>query len=255
MMDNTDYIGEDELQEVYEPLCRWTEWWLEYRDEDQDGIPEYHHGNDSGWDNSTVFIKSPPVESPDLPAFLIIQMEVLAEIAEKINETRDAKKWKDHSRDLLDKLLAHSLKDGKLQALTSGDHQIINSESLLPYISIVLANRLPEDIKNKLIEGIKDFITEYGPATEKVDSDYYDPDGYWRGPIWAPSTMLLVDGLLASGEKELAFAIAEKFTRLCSENGFAENFNALTGKGLRDRAYTWTASVYLILAHEYNHQG
>ena len=25
----------------------------------------------------------------------------------------------------------------------------------------------------------------------------------------------------------------------------------LTGEGLRDRAYTWTASVFLVLAHEY----
>lgn len=31
----------------------------------------------------------------------------------------------------------------------------------------------------------------------------------------------------------------------------AENFDALTGKPLRDQAYTWTASVFLVLAHEY----
>jgi hypothetical protein len=29
-------------------------------------------------------------------------------------------------------------------------------------------------------------------------------------------------------------------------------FNALTGKGLRDRAYTWTSSVFMILAHEFS---
>ncbi|WP_188196411.1 hypothetical protein [Nonomuraea sp. SYSU D8015] len=30
--------------------------------------------------------------------------------------------------------------------------------------------------------------------------------------------------------------------------GFAENFDARTGEGLGDRAYTWTASAHLILA-------
>jgi biotin operon repressor len=30
-------------------------------------------------------------------------------------------------------------------------------------------------------------------------------------------------------------------------SGFAENFDAVSGAGLRDRAYTWTASVYLML--------
>jgi hypothetical protein len=39
-----------------------------------------------------------------------------------------------------------------------------------------------------------------------------------------------------------------RFRRLCETSGFAENFDALTGEGLRDRAYTWTASTYLALA-------
>ena len=34
-------------------------------------------------------------------------------------------------------------------------------------------------------------------------------------------------------------------------HGFAENFNALTGEGLRDLAYTWTASVAMILVSDY----
>ncbi len=34
-------------------------------------------------------------------------------------------------------------------------------------------------------------------------------------------------------------------------SGFAENFDARTGAGLRDRAYTWTAAVYLTLAREH----
>ncbi|MDX2711266.1 hypothetical protein PV385_05350, partial [Streptomyces stelliscabiei] len=39
-----------------------------------------------------------------------------------------------------------------------------------------------------------------------------------------------------------------RFRTLCETHGFAENFDALTGTGLRDRAYTWTASSYLLLA-------
>lgn len=38
---------------------------------------------------------------------------------------------------------------------------------------------------------------------------------------------------------------------MVSKNGFAENFNALTGEGLRDLAYTWTASVAIVLVKEY----
>ena len=42
--------------------------------------------------------------------------------------------------------------------------------------------------------------------------------------------------------------ISARFRALCETHGFAENFDALTGTGLRDRAYTWTASSYLLAA-------
>ena len=253
MLENTDYIDRKRLLEIYEPLCRWTNWWLNYRDYDNDGIPQYNHGNDSGWDNSTVFIERPPIESPDLTAFLVIQMEVLSEVADRLGRKAEAQMWKEKSHTLLDKLLKHSLKDDKLSALQSGTHKPISSQSLLLYIPILLAKSLPEKVLENLIKGLKenDMITDYGLATESIKSPYYESDGYWRGPIWAPSTMLIVDGLKESGETSLAKDIVLKFANMCSKSGFAENYDALTGEGLRDRAYTWTSSVFLILAHEY----
>ena len=253
MLENTDYIDRKRLLEIYEPLCRWTNWWLNYRDYDNDGIPQYNHGNDSGWDNSTVFIERPPIESPDLSAFLVIQMEVLSEVADRLGRKAEAQMWKEKSHTLLDKLLKHSLKDDKLSALQSGTHKPISSQSLLLYIPILLAKSLPEKVLENLIKGLKenDMITDYGLATESIKSPYYESDGYWRGPIWAPSTMLIFDGLKESGETSLAKDIVLKFANMCSRSGFAENYDALTGEGLRDRAYTWTSSVFLILAHEY----
>ena len=44
---------------------------------------------------------------------------------------------------------------------------------------------------------------------------------------------------------------AARFAELVSASGFAENFDARTGEGLRDRSCTWTAGVFLVLAHEY----
>ena len=53
--------------------------------------------------------------------------------------------------------------------------------------------------------------------------------------------MLIVDGLKEAGEELLARDISHKFINLCRSSGFAENFDALSGEGLRDRAYTWTS--------------
>ena len=46
-----------------------------YRDSNQDGLPEYRHGNEAGWDNATVFDEGGPIESPDLSAYLSVQIE------------------------------------------------------------------------------------------------------------------------------------------------------------------------------------
>ena len=80
-----------------------------------------------------------------------------------------------------------------------------------------------------------------------MDSPLYESDGYWRGPIWAPPTLILTDGLRRAGESALAADIARRFCNLCRQSGFAENYDAVSGAPLRDRAYTWTASVFFEL--------
>ena len=46
----------------------------------------------------------------------------------------------------------------------------------------------------------------------------------------------------------VAADLARRFCRLCETSGMAENFDALTGQGLRDRAFAWTSAVYLIFS-------
>ncbi|MBS4176023.1 amylo-alpha-1,6-glucosidase [Lederbergia citrea] len=251
MMERTDYIGKEQLQEVYEPLCKWTDWWMNYRDDDGDGIPQYNHGNDSGWDNSTIFHSGTPIESPDLSAFLILQMEVLSEIGRKLGRDEEAFIWQERSEFLLKRMVEHFWKDGKFVALKSGEHTHTPSESLVLFIPLILGHRLGEEITAYLISGLKNFFTDHGFATERLSSPYYREDGYWRGPIWAPTTLILIKALKSVQQLEFASEAAKRFCRMANENGMAENFNAKTGEGLRDRAFTWTSSVFLLLANEY----
>ncbi|MBC8039620.1 MAG: hypothetical protein H7Y06_03690, partial [Opitutaceae bacterium] len=89
-------------------LGRWTRWWLDYRDDDHDGLPQYNHGNDSGWDNATVFAHGTPVEGPDLAAFLILQMDECARLADELGRPAAARRWRSDADALLARLLAHS---------------------------------------------------------------------------------------------------------------------------------------------------
>jgi len=68
------------------------------------GLIEYHHGNDCGWDNSTVFAAEPAVKSPDSIAFLVLQAETLAKVADLIEMHNRAEYWTQMSQTFLSNL-------------------------------------------------------------------------------------------------------------------------------------------------------
>lgn len=245
----SDPLGPEALGEIYESLARWTRFWLDSRRIPGHALPHYQHGNDSGWDNSTAFDRDRVIESPDLAAFLVTQLDVLADLADELGCSEDAEGWRAEGRATLAGLLGLWDGDGFV-ARAAKTGRAGKKSSLLTALPIVASDHLPEQINQLLAKRISQHLTEFGPATQLVDSAEYEPDGYWRGPIWAPSTAIVEDGLRRAGQIELADRISRRFRRLCEQSGFAENFDALTGRGLRDRAYTWTASCYLILARE-----
>ena len=240
-----------QLEEAYQFLTRWTKWWMTYRR--RDGLYYYNHGNDSGWDNSTAFSLLPPVATPELQAFMIVQMEVLSDLARQLHNESDAQHWQAEASAHLGFFLKRCFRDDLPVAIQLSTGQIVENESLLPYEILVLGDRLPEAVRKKVIELVSSekFLTAHGFATESPASPFYRDDGYWRGPIWAPSTMLMLDGLEKCGETALVKEVARRFVDMTAASGFAENFDALTGKGLRDLAYTWTASVALVLVRDY----
>lgn len=242
-------VTREQLQAVYAALARWSRFWLDARRVPGHRLPHYHHGNDSGWDNSTVFDADRVVESPDLAAFLAVQLNVLADLADEL-QTGEGDAWRAERDGLLEGLLAELWHDGRFSAVGVHSGRRSATSSLLTKLPIVAASLLPADAVDALARDIETHLTEWGPATQRVDTPEYESDGYWRGPIWAPSTVLIEDGLRASGHTELADEVSARFRRLCETSGFAENFDAVTGEGLRDRAYTWTASAYLVLARD-----
>ena len=239
-----------QMEEAYRFLSRWTQWWMRYRR--RDGLYYYNHGNDSGWDNSTAFSLLPPIATPELQAFMIVQMDVLSDLARRLHLEDEAHRWQQEADAHLEVFLSRCIRDDLPVAIQLTTGAIVENESLLPYEILVLGERLPVNIRRKVISTVsRDFFTAYGFATEKPTSPLYRANGYWRGPIWAPSTMLMIDGLEKCGETALAQEAARRFISMTAASGFAENFDALTGAGLCDLAYTWTASVALVLARDY----
>ena len=250
---NPDFFTVERLKEIFPVLEKWTDYWFKYTDYSDKGLPSYNHGNDAGWDNSTIFDLGAPLQSPDLLSFLILQMKVLSKIAEMIGYYDKKDYWLKRVKQNLEKLIDNFWTGSNFIPLKKGHSQKdFKGDSLIMFVPLILGEILPLNIRESLLNGLKEkdrFLTDYGLATESTSSDYYKKDGYWRGPIWAPSTMLIVDGLFRSGEKKMARNIARKFVEMANESGMAENFAACSGKGLRDPAFTWTSSVFLYLGH------
>lgn len=243
-------VTEAQLREAYRFLAGWTEWWFRFRM--RDGLFFYNHGNDSGWDNATTFSILPPVATPELQADMIVQMQVLSELARRLGMQEQTDAWSARAAEHREVFLHKCFRNNLPVAIHCETGNIIECESLLPYEILILGGELPRDIRDAVIEVIRSerFLTPFGFATESPASPMYRSDGYWRGPIWAPSTLMLIDGLIRCGEQGLAREVSERFVAMTEKSGFAENYDALTGEGLRDRAYTWTASTAMILVRE-----
>lgn len=253
MLEHSQLLTPERLAEIYPRLAKWTGWWLNQRDDDGDGLPQCNHGNDSGWDNSTVFVQRPPIETPDIAAYLALQMECLATMAARLGRAEEAANWAARSTQLIQRLLTHFWQEDRFVAFQIPGHQMVASESLQLFLPLLLGKRLPLEIRQKLISRLTApgaYRTPYGLATEKLDSPYYRPKGYWRGPIWPAPMLILIDGLAACGESDLAADLRRQFCDLVNAAGMAENFDALTGEGYHDFHFSWTASIFLVLAHE-----
>jgi putative isomerase len=265
MMDHSNAITPERMRQIYVPLSRWTDWYFKYKDADHDGLPEYNQGDDSGWDNSTIFLSAPPIEAPDLAAFLVVQMDVLSDIATKLGKPDDAAKWHARADALLARMIAAYWHDGQFVARRAFTHEDAPRTSLILYVPIILGKRLPEPMRSQLIARLFEpgrFLTPNGLATEELQSPHYVAGGYWLGPIWAPTVYMIGEGLREDGRADLEQDLRTRLCNMVARSGFAENFDAITGAGSvfpdlvapdherRDPSYSWTSSVYLIYAQE-----
>ena len=241
------------VERAYRWLVRWTNWWLGNRIWRGLGLPYYTHGNDSGWDNATIFDVGSPTASPDLAAHLSVQMDVLAKLAKRLGKPRAAKQWRTRSDAMLGALLAKLWRGDRFVGIHCPSGRDIECESLITSLPIVLGRRLPPAVIRALVRRIRRCAAAHGLATEDPASDQYDGNfhAYWRGSAWAPSTMLVVDGLRSAGAERLSRRIARAACRAMAKCRYRENWDPLTGGGRMELAYTWTSSVYLILAHEF----
>jgi len=233
---------------LYKSIEKLTNFWLKRRMARDWGLCYYLHGNDSGWDNASIFHRPPPLCGPDLAAYLIYQMDTLSEMAIDLEKPDEAALWKERAEEMFSAMVQRLYTPNGFvsRSLLTGEADG-EAKSLINLLPLLVHYRMDTHMKESLVRQLEEFEGEYGLATERPDSRYYKKGGYWLGPVWAPVSLLFIDSIHSAGYTDRAARLAEKFRRLPAAGLMAENFDPQTGQGYDDNAFAWTAGVYLFL--------
>ena len=240
------------LEEIYDAVSAWGRWFPACRDEDGDGLPAYEHGDETGFDDCTLFIEHMQMASPDLSAYLVLLYEALGDLAILLEKPVDAEDWYAQSRELLDRMLKEMWDGEHFVGIVPWTHEKVFSGSLIHYIPAVLGDRLPAEVLDKLAadlleEGV--FLSPYGLAMERMDSDWFEATGrsIARGNIVPPSMLFICSGLLSSRRRDAGRLITERYCTALMKFGMPFLINPIMGGGGGFHGGSWPACVYTVL--------
>lgn len=132
------FLTDDRRRYLARHLAAQVSYWLTHTRKDATCLPAYSHGNDSGWDNASFFADGGPVITPDLPTFLILACDCLAEL--HAGSAHASQKWKAAGDDLT-ALLLDQLWTGATfgTRLTSTPDCLRTGQSLVQFMPLLLA--------------------------------------------------------------------------------------------------------------------
>jgi glycogen debranching enzyme len=95
-------------------------------------------------------------------------------------------------------------------------------------------------------------LKRFGIPTLSAEDDYYNPIGYWNGPIWVQWQYLIFRGLINYGyndeAKQLVYKVLDNvINQLKTDHWFWEFYSADDYQAGWNKAYIWTGIVARML--------
>jgi putative isomerase len=243
----------DFLDEIYDPIRRWIDWWFTRNDDDGDGIVQYNHPYSSGLDDSPIWDRGMPVESPELNTYLVMSMDSLAKIAEILGFPADARKWECRAQALAERILRHFWDPSAGVFWATRDHEpirVLTPFSLYP----LLTGRMPKAVEERLVRHLfspKEFWTRFPIPSVAADDAQFEAQTMWRGPTWVNINYLYIDGLERIGRLREARRLRAKTLALIMHNAdIYEYYDPGTGRPCPKAAsvFGWSSAVFVDLA-------
>jgi len=267
--DNLEFV-----KMIYPKLVKYHEWWYENRDHDQNGLCEYgctdgtleaakwESGVDDGvhYDSAGVLKNNDQAwsmdqESVDLNAYLWFEKRCLAELAEALEKKEKAKQFRTEAAELKKQIqdLMFDEEAGYFFDIRVEDKskiEVYGPQGWIPLWVGLASKDQAAAVRNHMLDPEK-FAT-YVPFPTIAKNHPAFMTGYWRGPVWLDQAFFGVSALRRYGYVE----DADNFTRqliehaegLLNDTGpIRENYNPLTGEGMKVNHFSWSAAHLLMM--------
>jgi hypothetical protein len=201
-----------------------------------------------GWDNSQLHDASPfQVVDPGFNAILIHSDQALARLASAMKDTALSERAKTRAQRgiaAMDSLWSED--HGQYLCLNRRTGELVDSASvggLLPVLVLPAGHPHLFELCERLRRSLQ--LAPFGVASHWPEDPRFDGKRYWRGPSWLIVNYLLIKGLRASGELDLAQAIVAASLRCIEHAGCSEYYQPITGEALGGGTFTWTAAMVM----------
>lgn len=200
-------------------------------------------------------------ESVDLNAYLYAEKGFLKDMANVLGYQYDAAKYEKEA-DTLQKYINEKMFDEEtgfyydLQTNQDGSVKklLVNrgagTEGWIPLWARAATEEHAERVVESMMSSGK-FNTNLPFPTSSKDNEKYNPNKYWRGPVWLDQALFGVEALVNYGYEDEAKQMTTKLFNnakgLLGDAPIQENYNPETGAGLHTRNFSWSAAAYYLL--------
>ncbi|MGC5816097.1 MGH1-like glycoside hydrolase domain-containing protein [Clostridium perfringens] len=200
-------------------------------------------------------------ESVDLNSYLYAEKGFLKSIADILGKTEDSQKYEVEAKNV-GEYIRNNMFDKEtgffydLQINEDGSEKklLVNrgkgTEGWMPLWAKVATQDEAELVKENMMDPNK-FNTYMPLPTASKDNPKFDPNKYWRGPVWMDQALYGIESLQNYGFKDEAETLTKKLfdnaEGLIGDGPIRENYNPETGQGLHTKNFSWSASAYYLL--------
>lgn len=184
----------------------------------------------------------------DVPfnVIMIENLRILANIANLLGEEEDKKFFSEQVLLVQEAMKTLMFEDGLYWSTYDRDYKKIKVKTWAIFAPLFAKIYSPEEAK-ELVEKylVKEdgFANNYLLSSVPKDEQSYDPNGFWRGPVWMAVNWFLYQGLKNYGFDSLAKKILDSSLELINKSGFREHYHPETGEGQGAEDFTWGGLV------------